>query len=136
MIYFMSIAEPCSPIKIGYTANRKNLRERLSSLQVGNFKEIVCLGTMPGNLRDELMLHVKFDDLRIRGEWFNSSRSLRKYIKDNARQDVQFDLPEEIDPTEYAFDYEAKDVFKDPIVSPQGFFIDDEVSIGGDDVED
>ena len=54
--------------KIGYTTSA--VEQRIKSLQTGNPLKIELLGTMPGTLKDERMLHAKYHAYRVEGEWF------------------------------------------------------------------
>ena len=79
MIYFI---QDGSYIKIGYA--KYSAEERLRSLQIGNPRPLTLVGTMLGDVEDELDLHAKFPDERVRGEWFKASDSLLGFIKANA----------------------------------------------------
>lgn len=56
-------------LKIGYTDGR--LRLRLSGLQVGNPRQLVCLWGCPGDRKMEKKLHSLLSAHRVMGEWFN-----------------------------------------------------------------
>jgi hypothetical protein len=66
MIYFIQDSAT-QAIKIGLA---KKPRKRLSTLQTGNSQTLVIVGTIPGTAKDEALLHVKFAEHRLRGEWF------------------------------------------------------------------
>jgi hypothetical protein len=66
MIYF--IKDPGNEeIKIGYSAKPQ---KRLPDLQTGNPRKLILLGTVPGMKTDEVVLHSKFAQYRLEGEWF------------------------------------------------------------------
>lgn len=56
------------PVKIGVSAAPLT---RLSSLQVSNPRQLKMLGIRPGSHADEIDLHRRLAEHRIRGEWFN-----------------------------------------------------------------
>jgi len=60
-------------VKIGYCMG-DNLKERISSLQIGNPDELVCFGVLRGGMEQEKELHEKFKKLHYRGEWFHRYR--------------------------------------------------------------
>jgi hypothetical protein len=77
MIYFAQLRSG-GPIKIGYA---KNAKRRFSQLQIGNSTTLKCLALIAGNEGDERLLHIKFAQDRIRGEWFKPTEQLREYIR-------------------------------------------------------
>ena len=84
MIYFVRAGKD-GPIKIGRTVNggMRELKHRLACMQSGNHAHLICLGVMP----EERDLHVTFDDLLIRGEWFKPDERLLKYIERYAQNE-------------------------------------------------
>ena len=56
------------PIKIGYS---RNVESRLTNLQMGSSKELFLLGTLRGGRELEGKLHSRFNEYRLRGEWFS-----------------------------------------------------------------
>jgi hypothetical protein len=67
VIYFIQQGDS-GPIKIGYTET--DVCRRVAQLQTGNAEPLRCLAVMEGTEEEEQALHGKFDDNRIRGEWF------------------------------------------------------------------
>ena len=84
MIYFVQDGEY---IKIGHCAcnnfgeGRSGIEARLGSLQTGNPRPLRILATMEGDIPFERMLHNKFKDWHIQGEWFVGGTVLLDYIK-------------------------------------------------------
>jgi hypothetical protein len=67
MIYFIK-DEVCPSIKIGYSVDPK---KRLKRLQTANCNRLVIYGMIPGTIREEKMLHYRYQFSAIRGEWYN-----------------------------------------------------------------
>jgi hypothetical protein len=65
-------------VKIGVTRNVKN---RLKNMRTYNHTELELLVVIEGDRDAEKALHLKFHHERTRGEWFNFSAELRKYIR-------------------------------------------------------
>lgn len=76
-VYFVQCGED-GPIKIG---TAKDLRMRLSSLQIGCPYELRLLGAREGDMLTESELHRRFARYRIRGEWFEPSEGLLREIE-------------------------------------------------------
>lgn len=69
------------PIKIGWVTKRSLLRQRLGSLQTGCPFLLQYVAFIPGGGPDlERYLHLFFDHLRMRGEWFAPGESLQELI--------------------------------------------------------
>lgn len=66
-------------IKIGFTTRAVHSRLRALSTTIG--REIHLLATYPGTRELEAALHRKFDDLRIRGEWFQDHDRIHRWIE-------------------------------------------------------
>ena len=79
MIYFLQ-GQRTKRIKIGYTANGKSFKKRLSQLQCQNADRLVVLRKMAGGRLTERALHLKHKSSRIQGEWFKPSASLKRDI--------------------------------------------------------
>ena len=62
-------------LKIGLTAESMLLK-RLSTLQTGNPITLKLLSTIKGEEKEEKLLHLKYKDLLVRGEWFHLSREI------------------------------------------------------------
>lgn len=61
-------AEGSSVVKIGVTAD---IAKRLVFIQTGNPERLVVRWKTPGDRRLEKQLHVRFESLRLEGEWFD-----------------------------------------------------------------
>ncbi len=88
-VYFVS-SRSGGRIKIGFT--RGDVRARIASLQTGCPEPLVCLGTMPGDLRTEADVHGRFASQRSHGEWFNESPELLEFIRSETKP-VELDNP-------------------------------------------
>ncbi len=78
MIYFLQDSGDFA-IKIGSTGADDPL-ERVRSLQTGNPRPLVLLGTMPGNEEDERALHCRFSAHRLHGEWFRPAPQVLLFL--------------------------------------------------------
>lgn len=80
-IYFVAEEPFCEMVKIGKTT--RSIKERLSGLQVGNPRKLMCLVSFerPKKYDYENMFHKIFSGKYIRGEWFNLSINLIEKIK-------------------------------------------------------
>ena len=79
MIYFIQNGKNGS-IKIGYTKNKKSLESRIKTMQIGTPDELILIGTIIGNKKDEYDLHKKFHVCQIHGEWFNPDPNLLNFV--------------------------------------------------------
>ena len=86
MIYFIK-EQGLGAIKIGYTTYPETYKARFITLQISNPHKLSMLGTMPGDLEDEQVLHERFANNHIRGEWFKPSESLLEFIKTRVGKD-------------------------------------------------
>lgn len=75
-VYFMRVGET-GPIKIGFT---KNVRHRLSVVQVDNPTLVRLIAVTEGGRKEEFQLHKRFAKYRLYGEWFEPSTELLEYI--------------------------------------------------------
>jgi hypothetical protein len=73
-IYVLGFAQY---IKIGWTSN---LERRLRDIEQGLPEVPTLLGTLAGTRRVERSLHIKFEEYRIRGEWFRREGRLAEWI--------------------------------------------------------
>lgn len=76
MIYFILNREN-SHIKIGYS---NNPMKRLKALQTGNSFELEILTIIDGDISMEKMLHKKFNNFKIKNEWFTYSEEIKEFI--------------------------------------------------------
>lgn len=77
MIYFVQGGND-GPIKIGYTHN--DIDARLSNFQVGSPEPLTLVASAPGGRHTERAIHIRFDHLRLHGEWFEPETELLDYI--------------------------------------------------------
>jgi hypothetical protein len=71
-VYFIQAGDG-GPIKIGHATN---VRRRVAALRTACPAEILALGYIDGDEKDEQALHRQFNGDRVRGEWFRSSSAL------------------------------------------------------------
>ncbi len=67
MIYFIGAGKN-GPIKIGHT--RKTVESRMAGLQTGNPEKLHLLASHEGSTLHEKLLHTRFANYRLEGEWF------------------------------------------------------------------
>lgn len=85
MIYF--IVQEDKYVKIGLSERPE---DRLGEFSKGNGAELKLWLTIPGEKKEEFILHNEFKDFRIKGEWF----SFNAVIKDSVlKWDKQKDWP-------------------------------------------
>jgi ribosome-binding protein aMBF1 (putative translation factor) len=77
MIYFIENIET-KHIKIGFTTNVKH---RLGQLQTSSPHELRVLSVCEGDDKYEKELHSRFNESRLKGEWFNPDKELLDHIK-------------------------------------------------------
>lgn len=65
-------------LKIGHTEGE--LQTRIDTLQTGNPGQLVLLVAIPGTRSDESMLHRRFAELRVAGEWFEPAPALLAWV--------------------------------------------------------
>lgn len=68
-IYLIQLGEH-GPVKIGYSSDPK---KRLDALQIGAAEPVYLRALVAGAHHEEQALHRKYDEFRLRGEWFNPS---------------------------------------------------------------
>lgn len=78
MIYFVQ-DESSLNIKIGFHGGADAM-ERIKSLQTGCPSRLVLLATCDGTQQEERLLHDKFSDARVQGEWFRPTAPLLRFI--------------------------------------------------------
>ncbi len=74
-----------NPIKIGTT---KNLHKRLGKFNTDSPFELKVLGVIEGGTKKETELHILFDHLRIKGEWFRPENELINWIENNTHENL------------------------------------------------
>ena len=76
-IYAIQIGE--GAIKIGFT--RRDPRIRLAAIQSSHHAKVRLVGFLEeGTYRQEQRLHARFKAARIRGEWFNPTLAVIKFV--------------------------------------------------------
>jgi len=70
-------------VKIGYST-RSALINRLKNHQTGSPDRLQLLGVILGGRKFEAELHRKFNNVRLHGEWFEYSKELENFIKENS----------------------------------------------------
>lgn len=81
MIYFIR-NESAGLIKIGFS---RSPRTRRSNLQSAAGVKLEIIGVMRGARKAEAVLHERFAEDRVRGEWFRASEALERFIAENAQ---------------------------------------------------
>jgi hypothetical protein len=80
-VYFIQATDG-GAIKIGVTTN---VMKRLATLRTGSGRHLNVLGIIRDGTREtERMLHRRFKDGRLIGEWFRPEPDLLEYIRDHA----------------------------------------------------
>lgn len=84
MIYAIQETNAKGHIKVGFTED--NLKNRLSSLQVGNPRILSIILLLNGSKKTESAIHAMLQPYHVHGEWFDNRalRILRKRFKDTA----------------------------------------------------
>lgn len=76
MIYFIKSGDN-GPVKIGYAVN---ITDRMEQLQTANPEKLEVILSLPGTFHKEKEIHEQFKHNRLRGEWFEYSDDLKRYI--------------------------------------------------------
>lgn len=93
--YFVSTLEaPDYPIKIGLST-RNGLLYRIQNLQNGCPYNLIVLKAVKGTDAPEKLLHRKFDESRMAGEWFCRTPELMDYITKAKPDEAFYRLPME-----------------------------------------
>ena len=77
MIYVIKCTKTKS-CKIGFSSNPES---RLAQLQTGNPFSLELVAEMEGCINDEKLLHEKFKEFRLNGEWFEYIDEIKEYFK-------------------------------------------------------
>jgi hypothetical protein len=83
MVYFIQIQDN-GPIKIG---SAKHPPSRMSMLQIGIPEKLNLVMVLFGDNELERILHRKFNNHRIRGEWFRPHEDILSFIKSGEDKD-------------------------------------------------
>lgn len=65
-------------IKIGYS---RNIDQRIDDLQVHAPERLTVYFRLPGDFRDEALLHHRFHGQRLNGEWFRLEGELAEWMR-------------------------------------------------------
>jgi hypothetical protein len=76
-IYFVEM-EGENAIKIGYSAG--SVERRIATLQTGQPRKMLLLGTIPGSMDDERSLHQELKQYRRNGEWFDYTHAMKEIV--------------------------------------------------------
>lgn len=71
-VYFIRVGAD-GPFKIGIS---KYPEARLRTLQTSHYEQLYLIGFFPGSTFDEQELHRKYEESRIRGEWYRAGPEL------------------------------------------------------------
>lgn len=88
MIYFL-LNKHDNKIKIGYSKNADNIKERVVSHRVGNHNPLTLVKVIKGTLKEESELHYKFSFYHVSGEWFEYAPEIQIFIKSKKGIDKQ-----------------------------------------------
>lgn len=77
MIYLITCNKTKS-CKIGFSNNPQN---RLIQLQTGNPFPLELTSVIEGTIKDEQLLHKKFKNFKLAGEWFDYNEEIKDYFK-------------------------------------------------------
>lgn len=76
MIYLIRCAET-NTCKIGFSLNPQ---KRLSSLQTSNPYPLELIAAFEGTTLDESLLHARFSEYKLNGEWFTYNQEIQDYF--------------------------------------------------------
>lgn len=81
-------------LKIGWC--KRNLRNRLQHLQIGNPWRLCVLGTIKAHVQFEKLLHIRYNHWRVRSEWFMPDGEMWAdlFEKYGISKDVEIDIDE------------------------------------------
>jgi len=80
IIYFI-LSPLTKKVKIGKSSNTSFIK-RFQSIQTACPDQLIVLGIMPGGLEEESRIQDNFIEMYYRGEWYNYTKEIRKYVKD------------------------------------------------------
>lgn len=92
MVYFIQ-ASDVGLVKIGYTS-KDDPWSRMTTLQTASPVTLKLLGVLDGGQDLEKLLHERFKEARIKGEWFRPVPELLDFIEKNCdrTRPVEFDV--------------------------------------------
>ena len=76
-VYFLYDPQE-NAMKVGTACN---VNQRLCTLEVGNARDLVFIGSIPGGLEEERLIHQSMTEQRIRGEWYRMTREIMAMIR-------------------------------------------------------
>jgi hypothetical protein len=80
-VYFV-LSPTINRVKIGFSTQNPN--ERIASFSAGCAEPLIPLGIIVGRPGLERSLHLKFQQYRRHGEWFEYSDEIKDYVKEHA----------------------------------------------------
>ncbi len=93
-------------IKIGFS---KTPEKRLADLQTANANKLMILGTIPGTPKDETLLHDRFSEHRLEGEWFKGDEII-EVVMEMISASIQGDNMSETDKEQTADNSELQGI--------------------------
>lgn len=91
MTVYMIRAGESGPVKLGCADDPYH---RLGELQVAHYERLRIIRLWAGSYVEEALLHVRFSDLHIRGEWFAFSKAMLGEVGLELLEVVDRDAPE------------------------------------------
>ncbi len=76
-VYFL-LNRHSNLLKIGFS---QDVERRVKDLQFASGQDLVLLRTEPGARSEEKSLHIRFQHLRVKGEWFSYDGELKAYLE-------------------------------------------------------
>lgn len=71
-IVYLTQAGDDGPVLIGHAPTPNQMRRRISRLQEGNPQPLHLRHTIDGDQQTERRLHVHFEHLHVRGDWYSN----------------------------------------------------------------
>lgn len=99
MIYVFAEDEDRRYVKIGYTRthgerpNRYAAKSRLSAMQIGTWRKLVCIAMAHGSRQHEKGLHNVFSAHHKTGEWFECSGQVLEWVSAHAVDQFESTTP-------------------------------------------
>ena len=78
-LYAVAESPTLEYVKIGFATN---IKKRIDSLQVGNIRDLVLIGSCEGSRDDEKHIHYELQNHRVRGEWFKFNDPVKDALAD------------------------------------------------------
>lgn len=84
-IYFILNTDEDS-VKIGYTQNPRN---RLQTMKTYSTAPLELIAVIPGNKKDEKILHNQFFNVHIRREWFRYNDAIKHFVNIHRTEELK-----------------------------------------------